>query len=148
MGVYESYEPKIGPNSSSELAVKLSSKHEIYVILYEQGADSARRTTFAKLLPALRELADIAGSLEKYRVEERYAAFFSLFFQPPLKDQEIKRFPGLQDRDTFYGYFRAKPGTSYSGVNIKISHTVYCPDEKHAETLSTGDGGVLRRAIP
>ncbi len=125
----ESFESKIGPNSSSDLAVKLSSQHEIYVILHEQGADPARGTTFAKLLPALRELAGIAASPEEYRVEERYAAFFSLFFKPPLKDQEIKRFPGLQDRDTFYGYFRVKPDTSYSGINIKISHPVYCPDE-------------------
>ncbi len=36
LDVHESYEPKIGPNSSSELAVKLSSQHEIYVMLYEQ----------------------------------------------------------------------------------------------------------------
>lgn len=127
--VYESYESKIGPNSSSDLAIRLSSQHEIYVILHEQGADPSRSTTFAKVLPALRELADIAGSPETYRVEERYSEFFRLFFAWPLKDQEIKRFPGIQDRDTFYGYFRVEPATSYNGINIKISHPVYCPDE-------------------
>lgn len=129
LGVYESYESKIGPNSSSDLAIKLSSQHEIYVILHEQGADPSRSTTFAKVLPALRELADIAGSPETYRVEERYSAFFRLFFIWPLKDHEIERFPGIQDRDTFYGYFRVKPASSYNGINIKISHPVYCPDE-------------------
>jgi hypothetical protein len=129
LGVYESFDSKIGPNSSSDLTVKLSSQHEIYVILHEQGADPARGATFAKLLPTLRELAGIAASPQEYRVEQRYAAFFSLFFKPTLKDQEIKRFPGLQDRDTFYGYFRVKPDTSYNGINIKISHPVYCPDE-------------------
>jgi hypothetical protein len=117
------------PDSLSDLAVKLSAQHEIYVVLHEQGADPTRRTTFDKLQPALRELADIAGSSEKYRVEERYAAFFKLFFRQPLKEQEMKRFPGIQGRDTFYGYFRAKPSTSYNGINIKISHPVYCPDE-------------------
>lgn len=127
--VYESFETKIGPNSSSDLAIKLSSQHEIYVILHEQGSDPERKTTFAKALPAMQELAGFADSPETYRVEKRYEAFFKLFFSPPLKDEEIKRFPGPQDRDTFYGYFRAKPDTSYAGVNIKISHPVYCPDE-------------------
>lgn len=127
--VRELFERKIGPNSSSDLAIRLSSQHEIYVILHEQGADPKRSTTFARVLPALRELADIAQSPTSYRVEERYAAFFRRFFDLPLKDQEIKRFPGMQDRDTFYGYFRVKPETSYGGINIKISHPVYCPDE-------------------
>ena len=46
-----------------------------------------------------------------------------------MKDNEIKRFPGTQDRDTFYGYFRAKTGVSYDGINIKISHPIYCNGE-------------------
>lgn len=129
IGIYESFEPKIGPNSTSCLAVRLSSSNEIYVILHEQGSDPGRKTTFAKLLPALRELEGMVNSPPTYRVEERYAAFFKLFFTLPLKDSEIKRFPGSQDRDTFYGYFRAKPDISYNGINIKISHPVYCPDE-------------------
>ncbi len=52
-----------------------------------------------------------------------------MFFTSPLKDAEIKRVPGIQDRDTFYGYCRAQPETTYAGINIKISHPVYCPDE-------------------
>jgi hypothetical protein len=127
--VYESFEKNFGSNSVSSLAVKLSEQHEIYVVLREKGADPTRSTTLAKLPPVLRELVDLASSPSTYRVEERYAAFFQLFFQPPFKDSELKRFPGLQDRDTFYGYFRAKPGTSYNGINIKISHPVYCPGE-------------------
>lgn len=129
LGVYESYEKTIGLNSSSHLAITLSGQHEVYVLLREQGADPTRSTTFAILPLVLRELADIASSPDQYLVEERYEAFFKLFFQLPLRNQELKRFPGIQDRDTFYGYFRAQPGTSYSGINIKISHPVYCPDE-------------------
>jgi len=127
--VYESFGQNIGPNSSSDLAIRLSAQHDIYAILHEQGADPKRRTTFAKVLPTLQELADIAQSPPSYRVEDRYATFFQRLFDSPLKDQQIKRFPGTQDRDTFYGYVRTKPATSYSGINIKISHPVYCPDE-------------------
>ncbi|MBN4051458.1 hypothetical protein JYU16_01450 [bacterium AH-315-M05] len=129
LGVYESFDKKIGPNSSSQLAIKLSGQHEIYILLREQGSDSSRSTTFAKLPLVLRELKDISASPAEYRIEERYNAFFQLFFQFPLKNQELKRFPGIQDRDTFYGYFRAKPKTSYEGLNIKVSHPIYCPDE-------------------
>ncbi len=127
--VYESFETMIGPNSSSDLAIKLSRQHEVYVVLHEQGSDPYRMTTLAKILPTMQELASLASAPETYRVEEHYAAFFKTFFTPPLKAEGIKRFPGLQDRDTFYGYFRAKPGTSYAGVNIKISHPIYCPVE-------------------
>ena len=129
MGVYESYENKIGQNSSSDLAIKLSLQHEIYVVLHEQGADPARSTTFAKALPVMHELAGIVSSPEQYRVEERYEDFFKLFFQASLREQELKRLPGIQDRDTFSGYFRSHPNTSYTGINIKISHPIYCPDE-------------------
>jgi hypothetical protein len=129
LGVYEPYEDRIGPNSSSYLAIKLSSQHDIYVLLHEQGADTERKTTFAKVLPTMKELSKIADSPEVYRCEDRYEAFFELFFSLPLKNEEIKRFPGLQDRDIFYGYLRTKPNVNYAGVNIKISHPVYCPDE-------------------
>jgi len=77
----------------------------------------------------LQEIAGIADSPETYRVDDRYADFFQLFFKTPLKDREIRRFPGTQDRDTFYGYFRTEPDLSYRGINIKISHPVFCPDE-------------------
>lgn len=129
VGVYESYDKQIGLNSTSDLAIRLSSRHEIYLVLREQGSDPGRKTTFARVLPALQELAGIANSPETYRVEDRYADFFELFFKTPLKDREIRRFPGTQDRDTFYGYFRTKPDLSYRGINIKISHPVFCPDE-------------------
>lgn len=129
VGVYEPYDNGIGPNSYSYLAIKLSSQHDIYVLLNEQGADPERKTTFAKILPTIKELAEIANSPEVYRCEERYKTFFELFFSLPLKDGEIKRFPGLQDRDTLYGYLRTKPDINYAGINIKISHPVYCPDE-------------------
>lgn len=150
LGVYEAYE---GPEYSSDLAIKISTQHDIYVVLHEEGADPGRKTTFAKALPTMRELAGIADSPKTYRVEERHAPFFKLFFSPSLEDEEIKRFPGIQDCDTFYGYLRAKPDTNYAGVNIKISHPVYCPDEgtrkssrlQKAEYLGTPsqDGDIL-----
>jgi hypothetical protein len=127
--VYESFDWKLGPNSFSNLAIRLSSQHEVFVILREQGEDPTRSTTFAKVLPTLQWLADIAHSPTSYRVEDRYVTFFQRFFDSPLRDQDIKRFPGNQSRDTFYGYFKAKPGVSYAGINIKISHPEYCPVE-------------------
>ena len=127
--VYESYASRMGPNSSSDLAIKLSAQHDIYVVLHEQGADPKRQTTFAKLGAVMKELSDLASLPENYRAEERYAAFFKAFFSTPLDNQDIKRFPGNQDRDTYYGYLRVKPDTSYAGVNIKVSHSVYCPSE-------------------
>ncbi|PKK88072.1 MAG: hypothetical protein CVV64_20380 [Candidatus Wallbacteria bacterium HGW-Wallbacteria-1] len=138
--VYESFENKIGLNSSSDLAFKLSSQQEIYVVLQEQGSDPERKTTFSEILPLMKELAGLANSPKTYQVEERYATFFKTFFSLPLKDNEIKRYPGLQDRDTFYGYFRVKPDTGYDGINIKISHPVYCPGE------GTGKHSRLRKA--
>ena len=127
--VYESYESKMGSNSSSDLAVRLSTQHDVYMVLHEQGADPERKATFAKIGNVMRELAELASLPKSYRGEERYAAFFSTFFSTPLDNEAIKRFPGNQDRDTYYGYIRVKPETSYAGVNIKVSHPVYCPDE-------------------
>jgi hypothetical protein len=127
-------------NSTSELAVKLSSNHEIYVVLFEQGKDPARKTTFLKLPLVMKELAAIANAPGKYRVEQRYAAFFRTFFKPPFKEHALKRFPGMQDRDTLYGYFKFDPEKTYEGVNVKISHPVYCPDE------GTSDSSRLRKA--
>lgn len=127
--VYESLQESIGPNSTSYLAIKLSRRHEIYMVLAETGADRSRAITFAKVLPAMRELAGLAASSHAYRVDERYAEFFKLFFDSPLKEGVIDRYPGNQGRDIFYGYVRTKPATSYAGVNIRISHPLYCPDE-------------------
>ncbi len=129
LGVYDSYHTKIGSNSSSSLVIKLSTQHDIYVFLREHGADPKRTATFATVTPVMQELARIAGSSKTYRTEERYSAFFNLFFTPPLEDQKIKRLPESQGRDTFCGYFRSKPDTSYAGVNIKISQPVYCQGE-------------------
>ncbi len=127
--VYESHDSKMGPNSSSDLAVRLSTQHDIYVVLHEQGADPDRKATFANIGSVMSELAELARLPQSYRTEERYGAFFNTFFSTPLDGEAIERLPGNQDRDTYYGCFRVKPGTSYAGVNIKVSHPVYCPDE-------------------
>jgi hypothetical protein len=119
----------IDPNSFSRLACKLSDTREIYLLLYEQGSDTTRASTFQELGTAMREIKRIAELPEDYFVEDVYKQCFGLLFKTPLKDHDLRRFPGTQDRDTFYGYFRAQPGVSYEGIYIKISHPIYCPNE-------------------
>jgi hypothetical protein len=127
--IHDYFENKIGPNSYSLLAVPLGTTNDIYLIVREQGDDKTRTATL-KMLPSLaKQVADVAGLPAKYRTAEQYKRFFETFFQSPVKEVEVKRRPGLQDRDTFYGYFKAKPSISYEGVNIRISHPVYCNGE-------------------
>lgn len=128
LGIYDASTNHITSNSWSNLAIKLSSEHEIYVILREQSADLTRETTFSKVAGVLKEIETTANKSD-YRVADRYANFFKLFFTLPLKAHELRRMPGIQDRDTFCGYFRTRPHTSYEGINIKISNPVYCPEE-------------------
>ena len=133
--VYNSFEDSIGPNSYSYLAIKLSLQHEIYVIIREQGADLSRKTTLKKVVVAMDEITKLASLANEYWVKEYYKDFFQFLFKRPLMQQEIKRIAGNQDRDTFYGYLQSQPNKNYAGVNIKISHPVYCPSEgtsKHA----------------
>jgi hypothetical protein len=127
--VFEFFGDRIGLNSNSQLAIKISDKRDIYLILDEQGSDESRAATFEKLVSVMQELERLTKLPKEYRVDEIYKKFFEAVFDMPLKDHELRRFPGMQDRDTFYGYFKAVPGTSYEGINIKISHPVYCPDE-------------------
>jgi hypothetical protein len=127
--IFESFGNRIGSNSFSQLALKLSDEHDIYLLLCEQGSDKSRRTTFQKLISVTQELEGLTKLPKEYRVDERYKDFLEMVFDMPLKDQELRRFPGIQDRDTFYGYFKASPKTNYEGINIKISHPIYCPDE-------------------
>ena len=129
LGVFENGEKTIGPNSYSVLGLKLSETHEIYLLLREQGADATRKTSGLKLSAAIREMKRIADLPERYAVAEVYGRFFDLLFEKPLADHDLGRYAGMQDRDTFYGYFKATPDTSYEGINIKVSHPVYCPDE-------------------
>jgi hypothetical protein len=143
--VFESYDGKIGLNSSSVLAVRLSSRHDIFLLLREQGADKARSTTFAKLPIVLQELAEVANLPMGYRIEKQYEKFFRLLFDEPLKDQEVKKLPGIEDCDTFYGYFKTRNGVSYEGISVRISHPIYCGGEctreyeriRNAEYLGT-----------
>jgi hypothetical protein len=127
--VHESYEKKIGLNSHSMLAIRLSKALDIYLLVREQGDNKDRHATFTKLPALVQQVASVAKLPAQYRVAEQYKRFFETFFQSPLKDMELKRQPGIQDRDTFYGYFKAKPDTSYEGINIRISHPVYCNGE-------------------
>ena len=99
--VYETFGSEISANSTSRLAIRLSKKSPVYVILRENGSDPTRKTTFDKLLPTMQELTDLANAPETYRIDEQYSDFFEMFFAAPLKDEEIKRNPGTQGRDTF-----------------------------------------------
>jgi hypothetical protein len=127
--IFELCEKAIGFNSYSLLAIKLSEKNDIYLVLREQGNDKSRKTTIQKLTIAMRELKHITELPDKYLVAETYKPFMTMLFHQPFGEHALGRFPGIQDRDTFYGYFKTKPNTSYEGINIKISHPVYCPDE-------------------
>lgn len=120
---------KISPNSLSTLAIRLGKAHDIYLLVHEQGQDKARTATFAKTLAIMRAVASVSALPPRYRVADQYKRFFETFFQFPPKDVELKRLPGHQGIDTFYGYFKAKPGTSYEGINIRISHPIYCGGE-------------------
>lgn len=127
--IYDLLDRKIGLNSYSLLGIKLSDKADIYLILREQGIDKSRKTTLQKLPNAIREIKRIAELPAKYRVDVIYKPFLTMLFPQPFKEHGLGRFPGLQDRDTFYGYFTTKANTRYEGINLKISHPVYCPDE-------------------
>jgi hypothetical protein len=127
--IYDLSQKKIGSNSHSLLGIKLSDTNNIYLVLWEQGKDQSRKTTLQKLTTAMREIKRISELPDKYLVTETYKPFMTMLFQPPRGEHGLGRFPGLQDRDIFYGYFKTKLNTSYEGINIKISHPVYCPDE-------------------
>lgn len=132
--IFESYGPKIGANSFSELSIPLGDSGAIFLVLREQGGDPARQTTARILAAAMREVQRIAALPDRYRVDDVYRPFLGLLFDLPLKDPGLGRFPGIQDRDTFYGCFAAAPGMSYEGVNLKVSHPEYCPDEGTRES--------------
>lgn len=118
-------------SSPTSLAFKISTQHDIYLLVQEQGKDPKSTTTSKKLPLTFRELQRLTALPEKYRVDNCYADFFRMFFEAPFKDNELKRFLSTvgQGGDAFYGYFRAKPDVSYNGINIKISHPEYCPTE-------------------
>ncbi len=129
LDVYGLFKNKIGDNSSSRLVFKLSNKYDIYLILQENGKDPKRKATFAKLPKLIESIAGMSKLPADYYIKERYRKFFKIFFPQSDKNFDVRRFPGIQDCDTFYGYFKSKKGVSYEGVNIKISHPVYCDGE-------------------
>lgn len=127
--IYENYESEISLNSFSRLAVSLSQEFEIFLTISEYGKDKRRRTTtecLPLMLEAIRSIVDLP---ESYRTSEVYADFYTTYFDSTEPEFGLKRIEGIQGRDNFYGYFRAKSGKSYNGINIKISHPIYCPDE-------------------
>lgn len=127
--IYEnSDEDSLSPKALSKIGIKLSSTHDIYLIITEQGSDPQRHTTARYLRPACDTVASLMQMPDKYRVADQYQSFFACIFPSLDKDTLLMRLPGIQDRDTFYGFVRTKPKQSYAGINIKISHPVYCYD--------------------
>jgi len=124
--VEESYDSKIGPNSSSQVAVSLSDDHAIFLVVYEQGSDPKRSTTWKKLPNLARELKSIALLPAEYLVIEQYSG---LLFPDTKPNHRIQRLAGIQDRDTFYGFIKPSDDWNLEGINIKISHPVYCGGE-------------------
>jgi hypothetical protein len=129
LAVYESYDNQIGPNSYSTLLFELAASQDVYLLVREQGADLDRTTTFDQIPNILKEIDRLQALPATYSVKETYLNFFQLTFDSLAEDQMIKRLAGLQDRDTFFGYFKASEATSYAGVNLKISHPIFCNGE-------------------
>jgi len=129
LDVYEAFDDAIGPNSYSSLALSLSKQHKIYLVLREQGEYRQRKITAVKLPVVMKHVVELLNLPQQYYVKEYYSSFFSTFFPGSAQAMDIRRTPGIQDRDTFYGHFQAHPGVSYEGINIKISHPLYCKGE-------------------
>ena len=127
--VQESYDSKIGPNSGSQVAVSLSDDHNVFLVVYEQGSDPKRTTTWKKLPGIVRELKGLASLPKEYLAVDQYSDLFSLLFPDTQPDHRVQRLPGMQDRDTFYGFLKPAEEWNLEGINIKISHPVYCGGE-------------------
>lgn len=138
--IYESYEDEISRNSYSMVAVKLCQISPIYLTLRESGNDRTRSTTLQVLPLLLKQAYSLANLPQVYEAAEVYSEFYTTYFNSITADFELQRTEGIQGRDNFYGYFRVKNGTNYDGINIKISHPTYCPDE------GTRKGNRLRKA--
>jgi hypothetical protein len=120
---------KLDLNSRSALAWKICPDQEIYLVISESGADPRRDFTWSKLPLLARHLANIAALPASYSVSVQYGDFFDHVFKQPWGDHALQRISGLQDRDTFYGFIKVQTGFDYEGVNVRISHPVYCDGE-------------------
>ncbi len=130
LDIFEFFKKEIGPNSYSTLVFSLSDNEGVYLLVHEQGSDLNRKITFAGIPGILEEVERINKLPESYSTKDVYKDFFSLRFgDQGIEKSVIKREPGLQDRDTFYGYFPADQDVDYDGINVKISHPIYCNGE-------------------
>jgi hypothetical protein len=111
--VHKSFESKIGPNSSSDLAIRLSTRHEVYVILHEQGAHPRKTTTFAKVVPAMKDLARLADSPQGKSDDLGHAGFYNGSDRVPAPaGAGVDRHPRSASRD-----FKCK------GVTLTVRET-------------------------
>ena len=124
--VYDNCCNKIGPNSWSDLIIKLSLKNDIYIILHEQGKSKSREKTFEYADLLLKEVNKIAELPAKYYTKSIYSKFYNFRFNNLHRNCCVLKVPAFQSRDTFYGYFKTDKNTDYNGINIKISHPKYC----------------------
>jgi hypothetical protein len=132
--IVDELEKAIGPNSDSSLGYRLDPARDVWFVIDERGRDPRRASTFALLPIVVNHLARLARLPARYRMEERYRSFFRAIMgkakaPSPAAPVFFVRVSGLQDRDDFYGVFRTIPATSYEGINIRVSHPVYCNGE-------------------
>jgi hypothetical protein len=126
---------QIDGNAFSRLVVPLNDSENLFLVVREQGADPSRAQTLAKLPHLMKEVARVASLPAEHRVDQEYSAFLAAYPETPLG-----RLKGTQDRDAFYGMLRARPGVTYSPINIRVSHPVFCNGE------CTRDGSRRRKA--
>jgi hypothetical protein len=113
-------------NSYSNLLLKLSNSNEIYLNIREQWSNVSRKKTFEILPKLIKEIKNIITLPYIYKTEDIYKDFYLSKFENLEKNFQIKRIEWLQDRDTFYWYFRTNSWVSYDWINIMISHDKYC----------------------
>ncbi len=111
------------------MTISLPSQFDDFLATISKVRQTARKSTFEKLPAAIMELSNLVSKTDPYCTESRYAEFWESMFKLPLEKNDLGRYPGSQNRDTFFGFFHGKSNTKHEGISIKISHPVYCPDE-------------------
>lgn len=119
----------IGPGSISTLAIRLGGISPIYLLVGEMGTDKERLETFRKIPLLMEEINRLARLPRHYSTLHQYSHFYRSIFGEKYKAYRVRRAPGIQGRDTFYGYFRYDPNFTYDGINIRISNPTYCNGE-------------------
>jgi len=129
VAVRESFGSQISPNSTSRVAISLSDKQKVFLVVREQGSDPKRTTTWEKLPGLVSEVARVSALPDEYLSIEEYSDLYTLLFPNTEPKYRIQRMPGTQDRDTFYGFLKPLESWDLEGVNLKVEHLKYCGGE-------------------